>query len=650
MEAASGVHGATETFPSLFLQTVERLGDRSVAIREKDFGIWQSHTWADAWQHIRDFANGLAALGFRRGDRICIVGDNRPQLYWGMLAAQCLGGVPVPLYQDSIEREMQYIVEHSEARFALVEDQEQVDKFLGIKPECPRLEYVIYKDGRGLRNYHYDYLQSYEAVQERGRAFAAEHPQHLTQEIARNRSGDAAMICYTSGTTGRPKGVVLTHHNFIYSTHGLVDYEQLSPHEEILAYLPIAWAGDMFLSFGLAIAAGHTVNCPESGVTVMQDLREAGPTIFFAPPRIWENLLTTVMIRMDDAGWLKRRMFHYFIGLAQRVQARRNEGRSVGPGQRVLYALGELLVYGPLRDNLGFTRVKLAYTAGEAMGPEIWNFFRSLGINLKQIYAMTEAGIFISIPKGNDVRPDTNGPPVPWVDVRISDSGEVLIKGDGLFTGYLKNEEATREAFDGDYFRTGDAGMIDHLGHLRIIDRAKDVSRLEDGTLFAPKYLENKLKFSPYIKEAVALGQERPYVTCLINIDAEAVGNWAERRNIAYSSYTELSQRPEVLDLIDTEVRRVNASLAEEEQLRGAQIHRWLILHKELDPDDDEITRTRKVRRRVIAEKYKALIDGLYSDADHVATEARVTFEDGRQATIRADLRIRTVPPVTRAA
>jgi long-chain acyl-CoA synthetase len=643
MQSATGGNGAGLTFPLLLQETAERLGDKGVAIREKDYGIWQSYTWSHVLGEVHDFALGLAALGFKRGDRICIVGDNRPQLYWGMLAAQYLGGVPVPLYQDSIEREMQYIVSHCEARFALVEDQEQVDKFLGIKAECPKLERVIFKDARGLRNYDQDFLIGYPAVQERGRAFARENPDYLKAELARNQPDEPAVICYTSGTTGRPKGVILSHKNLIASTLHWMDFEHLGEREEILAYLPIAWAGDMFLSSALAIAGGHTVNCPESGATVMQDLREVGPTIFFGPPRIWENLLTNVMIRMEDASWLKRKAFHYFIALAQRIQERRSADRPVSLGQRILYALGNLLVYGPLKDNLGLGRVRLAYTAGEAIGPEIFEFFRSLGINFKQIYAMTEAGIFISIPGTGEVKPNSTGRPVPWVDVKIAESGEVLVRGVGLFKGYLKDETATREAFEGDFFKTGDAGMFDHLGQLRIIDRAKDVSKLQDGTLFAPKYIENKLKFSPYIKEAVAVGQARPAVACMINIDPESVGNWAERRNIAFSSYTDLSQKPEVMELIGAEIRRVNASLAEEEALRGAQIRRWLILHKELDPDDEEITRTRKVRRRFVGEKYKALIDALYSDVDHVETEAKVTFEDGREALVHANIRIHSV-------
>jgi len=638
----TGSNGRPATFPALFLESVERYGDSKVAIREKDYGLWQSYTWNEAMEHVRNFADGLARLGFQRGDRMVIVGDNRPQLYWGMLAAQALGGVPVPLYQDSIEREMQFIVDHSDARFALVEDQEQADKMIAIKDECPKLEYVIYEDPRGMRHYPQDYLLAFDRVEEMGRQFEKEHPDYFRQEIAKGDEEDLAVICYTSGTTGKPKGVMLTHSNFVVTSREIIKYEGLSD-ETVLAYLPMAWVGDFFLSFGMSIVGGYTVHCPESSATVMQDLREVGPTYFFAPPRIWENLLTSVMIRMDDAAWIKRKMFHAFLNLAMRLQKKKARGESIGAGERFLYGLGNLLVYGPLKDQLGLTRVRIAYTAGEAIGPEIFEFFRSLGINLKQLYGSTEASVFVALQRNNEVRSDSVGPPVPWVDLKISDSGEVLFKSPGLFKGYLKNQEATDETFEGEYFKTGDAGFVDDEGHLRIIDRVKDVTHLQDGTMFAPKFLENKLKFSPYIKEAVAIGQDRPYVTAMINIDVESVGNWAEKRNLAYTGYTDLAQKPEVYDLIVDEVRKVNESLDEEERLRGTKIRKFLILHKELDPDDEEITRTRKLRRGFIAEKYKDLINALYSDADHVVTEAKVTFEDGRTTTVQADLDIREV-------
>ncbi len=629
-----------DTFPKLARLNAERIPQK-VAIREKDYGIWQSYTWSDYLAQARLIALGLASLGFDRGDKTAIVGDNRPQLYWSMLATQALGGVPVPLYQDSIEKEMQYILDHAEARFAVVEDQEQVDKFLHVKEQCPRLEYIIYDDPRGLRTYTEPFLISLQRLQELGKKFALDNPTYFEDQVAKGRADDIAIICYTSGTTGNPKGVVLSHRNLILTARNAATCEGLRSDEEVLAYLPMAWVGDHIFSYSQSILLGFTVNCPESAATVRQDLKEVGPTYFFAVPAIWENILTTVMIRIEDAAWIKRAMVHFFLRLAQRIERQRLNRRPLPLWPRLLYPLGRLLVYGPLKDNLGVRRIRRAYTAGEAIGPEIFIFFRSLGINLKQVYGMTESSALISIQQDGDVRLDTVGTPIPEVEIRISENGEVLFRSPGVFQGYYKNPEATKETLEEGWVHTGDAGFIDHDGHLRIIDRAKDVSRLSDGTMFAPKYIENKLKFSPYVKEAVCAGQDRPYVTALVNIDLGAVGNWAERRNIPYTSYTDLSQKPEVYDLIFQEVVRVNRSLSEEELLRGAQIRKYLILHKELDPDDQEITRTRKVRRRFIAEKYAALIEALYSDADHVAVEARVTYEDGRTGVVRANIQIR---------
>ena len=629
-----------DTFPKLARVNAERI-PRKVAIREKDYGIWQSYTWAEYLEQARLIALGLASLGFDRGDKTAIVGDNRPQLYWSVLATQALGGVPVPLYQDSIEKEMQYVIDHAEAKFAIVEDQEQVDKLLNLKEQCPRLEYIIYDDPRGLRAYTEPFLISLQRLQELGKKFALDNPTYFEDQVAKGRADDIAIICYTSGTTGSPKGVVLSHRNLILTARNAATREELRSDEEVLAYQPMAWVGDHFFSYSQSIVLGFTVNCPESAGTVLHDLKEVGPTYFFAVPRIWENLLTTVMIRIEDAAWVKRAMVHFFLRLAQRIERQRLNRRPVPLWPRLLYPLGRLLVYGPLKDNLGVRRIRTAYTAGEAIGPEIFVFFRSLGINLKQVYGMTESSAVISIQRDGDVRLDTVGAPLPGVEIRISENGEVLFRSPGVFQGYYKNPDATRETLEEGWVHTGDAGFIDHDGHLRIIDRAKDVSRLAGGTMFAPKYIENKLKFSPYIKEAVCVGQDRPYVTAMINVDLMAVGNWAERRNIPYTSYTDLSQKAEVHDLIGLEVVRVNRSLSEEELLRGAQIRKYLILHKELDPDDQEMTRTRKVRRRFIAEKYAPLIEALYSDADHVAVEAKVTYEDGRTGTVRADVKIR---------
>ena len=633
---------ALDTFPKLIRANAERI-PRKAAIREKELGIWQAFTWRDYFEQARLIALGLAALGFGRGDKTAIVGDNRPQLYWAVAATQALGGVPVPLYQDSGEKEMQYILDHAEARFAVVEDQEQVDKLLRVKPSCPHLQYVIYDDPRGLRSYPEPFLMSLEQLQELGRKFALDNPTAVEDALARGAADDIAVICYTSGTTGTPKGTMLSHRNLILTARNAAAREGLGSDEEVLAYLPMAWVGDHIFSYAQSVVTGFTVNCPESAATVLHDLKEIAPTYFFAPPRIFESILTSVMIRIEDAAWPKRRLVHACLGLAQAIERRRLARQPVPLWQRLCYPLGHLLVYGPLKDNLGMRRIRRAYTAGEAIGPEIFVFFRSLGINVKQLYGMTESSALIAIQADGDVLLDTVGTPLPGVEIRIAEDGEVLFHGPGVFRGYYKNAEATRETMEDGWVHTGDAGFLDDAGHLRIIDRAKDVSRLSDGTLFAPKYLENKLKFSPYVKEAICIGQDRPCVTALVNIDLAAVGSWAERRNLTYTSYTDLSQKAEVYDLIQREVVRVNQSLAEDARLRGAQIRRYLILHKELDPDDEEFTRTRKVRRGFIARKYAPLIDALYSGRDRTQVEAQVTYEDGRTATIRADVHIRDV-------
>jgi long-chain acyl-CoA synthetase len=631
-----------DTFPKLIRDNAARKS-RRVAMREKDYGIWQSSTWRDYHEQARLIALGLASLGFARGDKTAVIGDNRPELYWAVAATQALGGVPVPIYQDSIEKEMAYIVDHAEARFAVVEDQEQVDKLVQIKRACPRLEYVIYDDPRGMRAYTDSFLMSLEQLRELGRKFAQDNPGYFDHEVDKGTADDVAIICYTSGTTGTPKGAMLSHRNLLVSARIAAETEGLRDTDEILSYLPMAWVGDHVFSYAQSIATGFTINCPESAATVLQDLKEIGPTYFFGPPRIFESILTTVMVRIDDCAWLKRKVVGFFLDLAQDMERRRLTGGTPDTWQRLLYPLGRLLVFGPLADNLGLRRVRLAYTAGEAIGPEIFVFFRALGVNVKQIYGMTEASVFVTIQRDGDVRLDTVGTPLPGVEIKIAPDGEVLLRSAGVFQGYYKNPEATRQTLEDGWIHTGDAGFLDTTGHLKIIDRAKDVSRLADGTIFAPKFIENKLKFSPYVKEAVCIGQGRPFVTAFVNIDLAAVGNWAERRNIAYTSYTDLSQKAEVYDLIHQEVDRVNRSLLEDELLRGAQIRKFLILHKELDPDDEEITRTRKVRRGYIAQKYAPLIEALYGDGDHVQVEARVTYEDGRTGTIRADVRIRDV-------
>ena len=631
-----------DTFPKLVRENARRIGSK-VAIREKDFGIWQPYTWSRYFDEARLIAHGLASLGFARGDRVAIVGDNRPELYWAMMATQALGGVPVPIYQDSVEKEMEYVVDHAEARFAVVEDQEQVDKLLSLRARCPRLTHIVYDDARGMRAYSAPGLVSLAELRELGRKFEVGHPAHFDAEVAGGAADDLAIICYTSGTTGVPKGAMLSHRNLIVTARNAARFEGLGEDEEVLSYLPMAWVGDHVFSYAQSITCGFSINCPESAATVLSDLKEIAPTYFFGPPRIWESLLTGVMVRVEDAARPKRAMVQFFLRLAQDIERKRLARQAVPLWQRLLYPLGSFLVYGPLKDNLGLSRVRRAYTAGEAIGPEIFLFFRGLGVNVKQLYGMTEASVFVTIQRDGDVRLDTVGTPLTDVEIRISETGEVLFRSPGVFQGYAKNPEATSQTLADGWIRSGDAGFLDHDGHLKIIDRARDVTRLADGTMFAPKFLENKLKFSPYVREAVCIGQDRPCVTALVNIDLVAVGNWAERRNIAYTSYADLARRPEVYDLIRGEVARVNRSLAEDEVLRGAQIRRFLVLHKELDPDDEEITRTRKIRRGYIAQKYAPLIEALYAGRDHVAVEAQVTYEDGRTGTMRADVMIRDV-------
>ncbi|WP_299615598.1 AMP-binding protein [Pelagibius sp.] len=629
-----------DTFPKLLeFHAAERPG--KPAIREKDFGIWQTHTWGQVAEEVRSLASGLLSLGVQRGDKVAIVGDNRPRLYWTMTAAQAIGAVPVPIYQDSVADEMAYVVEHAEARFAVVEDQEQVDKLLEIRERCPGLTQIVYDEARGMRHYTQAFLHHFDAVQAEGRDYNEIHPDAYGEAVARGRGSDTAIILYTSGTTGKPKGVILSFDNVMKTAANGVKLEGLRDSDESLAYLPMAWVGDHIFSFGQSYVAGFCVACPESSATVMHDMRELGPTYFFAPPRIFENILTTVMIRMEDAGWLKRKLFHYFMAVARRSGIKILDGKPVGLGERLLYALGQLLVYGPLKNTLGFTRIRLAYTAGEAIGPDIFDFYRSLGVNLKQLYGSTEASVFITIQPDGEIEPDTVGKPALDVEIKIADNGEVMFRGPGVFVEYYKNPEATAETKTPDgWVHTGDAGFFADNGHLKIIDRAKDVGRVNDGGLFAPKYVENKLKFFPDIKEAVAFGHERDHCTAFVNIDLVAVGSWAERNNVPYASYQELAANPQVIEIVKGHIEKVNGDLAADPQLASCQIRRFLVLHKELDADDGELTRTRKVRRGFIAERYQPLIDALYSEARSAYIETEVTFEDGRKGTIKADLEI----------
>jgi long-chain acyl-CoA synthetase len=628
------------TFPRLLMHHAQ-VRPNHPATREKDMGIWQTWTWPQVAEEVRAMASGLAELGFKRGDNLAIIGDNRPRLYWAMAAAQCLGGVPVPMYQDAVAAEMIFVLQDAGIRFAIVEDQEQVDKLLENKAQCPELAHILYDDPRGLRHYNQPFLHGLDEVQEMGRIHNRNHPEFLDREIELGQPDDVSVMLYTSGTTGKPKGVCQTHAAFIKAARIGCEFDRLTQDDNILSYLPMAWVGDHLFSFAQALYAGFTINCPESGDTVMTDMREIGPSYYFAPPRVFENLLTQVMIRMEDAGAIKRGMFHYFMDVARRCGAEILDGKPVAAGDRLRYALGKLFVYGPLKNVLGMSRIRVAYTAGAAIGPDLFRFYRSIGVNLKQLYGSTETCAAVCLQPDGQIKLDTVGPPAPGVEVKIADSGEVLVRGEVMLKGYYKRPEATAEVIDAEgYFHTGDAGFFDEDGHLKIIDRAKDVGKLANGAMFAPNYIENKLKFFQHIKEAVCFGHDRDEVCAFINIDMGAVGNWAERRNIAYSGYTDLAQKQEVCDLILDCVEKANAELAHDAMIADSQVHRFLILHKELDPDDDELTRTRKVRRGFIAEKYAVLIDALYSGKTSQFIETEVKFEDGRKGKVSADLRI----------
>ena len=652
----TAVSGVPESVPALLARNVAQFGSKP-AYREKEFGIWQTWSWAETAEEIQAIAYGFLALGVEKGDHVAIIGRNRPAMYWSMVAAMKVGAIPVPLYQDAVAEEMAYALEHSGAKFAVCGDQEQVDKVIEVQGildaqgKDHHIAHIIYQDARGLRKYDHTKLHALADIQAEGRAAHERFEKEQADREASIGYDDTCVMLYTSGTTGKSKGVVLSNRNVIETAKASSEFDHLRPSDEILAYLPMAWVGDFIFSIGQAYWAGFCTNCPESPETMMTDLREIGPTYFFAPPRVFETTLTTVMIRMEDASPFKQRMFKKYMEHAKKVGPALLDGKPVSFGDKLKYWIGDKLIYGPLKNTLGFTRVRVGYTAGEAIGPEIFEFYRSLGINLKQLYGQTEATVFITQQPDGEVRADTVGVPSPGVEIKIGDSGEIYYRSPGTFVEYYKNPESTADTKDSEgWVATGDAGFIEEAtGHLRIIDRAKDVGKMADGRLFAPKYVENKLKFYPNILEAVVFGNERDMCTAFINIDLAAVGNWAERNNIAYASYQELAGHKQVLDTIQAHVEEVNKSVAQDPMLSGCQVHRFLVLHKELDADDGEMTRTRKVRRRIVEEKFADLIDALYSGKTEQYTETEVTYEDGRKGSIKATLEIRDAKVVDAA-
>ncbi|HTR87638.1 MAG TPA: AMP-binding protein [Reyranella sp.] len=625
----------TDTLPKLLERNAQE-SPKAAGIREKTRGVWQTLAWSDYRDHVRDFALGLASMGFERGGKLSVVGDNRPQLYVAQLSAQALGGMSVPVYQDSIASELVYVLNHAETTVIVAEDQEQVDKALSLKGQLPNLRWVVFDDPRGLWGYDDPILRSYESVMEAGRAFGKQHPEFYAAELAKGRADDIAMIAYTSGTTGNPKGAMLTHRNMIAAAEAFIEVNETKPGDNWLSYLPMAWVGDAAFSLGMALAGKLVANCPESPETVQRDLRELGPDGTLAPPRIWENMLTQMQVKGGDASPLKRRIFDYFRGLAERSELKRADGKPLTMGERLGLALGEIFVYGPVRDQLGLRNARWCYTGGAPLGPDTYRFFRSFGVNLKQVYGATEASALIACQDDAEANPNTVGRPMPRIDVKIDDRGEVMLKGPNVFVGYFKQDDITRDTLTTEgWLKTGDAGFFDKQGHLVIIDRAKDVGKLTDGSAFAPQFIENKLKFSPYIREAVAFGHEKPMVVAMIAIDMQTVGTWAERRGLAYTSFMDLSRKPEVAAMIADEIAKANASLPDVQQVK-----RYLLLNKELEADDAEMTRTRKVRRRFVAEKYAAVIDAFYGGGREVEVTMEITFEDGRKSTLTSKIAI----------
>ena len=645
------------TFPQLLLKHASER-PAAPAMREKEYGIWQAHSWLALAGLVEQLAAGLHQAGLARGEHMVVIGTNRPRLYATMLAVQSLGAIPIPLYQDAVGAECVFPLNNAEVRFAMVEDQEQVDKLIEIRERCPQISNIYYDDPRGLRKYDEPGLNALDALIEAGKAFASQNPSWFRDEVAKIQPGDVAAMFFTSGTTGNPKGVVHTHASLLDRAMAGASFDKLTHAEEVLAYLPPAWIGQNIFSYSQWLACGYVVNCPESAATVTIDLKEIGPTYYFAPPRVFEGLLTSVMIRMEDAGALKRKLFAACMNVAKRVGPALMDGSAVSALDRLQYAIGDLLIYGPLRNTLGFSRVRVAYTAGEAIGPDLFTFYRSIGINLKQLYGSTETAVFVCLQPDNQARADTVGVPCAGVEIKLADNGEILVKSPGLFKGYYKNPAATAEVLTADgWYHTSDAGFLDAHGHLKIIDRVKDVGRIKggvnDGAMFAPKYVENKLKFFTYIKEVVAYGDGREKVCVMVNIDFDAVGNWAERRNLSYAGYSDLAQKPEVYALIKECVEKVNADLSADALLAGSQVSRFLVLHKELDADDGELTRTNKVKRGFIADKYKTLVDALYEGKTAQFIELQVKFEDGRTGSVNATLRMddaKTFAPLKAAA
>ena len=624
-----------DTFPKLLARNAERLGARA-ALREKDLGIWRETSWRAYHDRVRDFSLGLVALGLSRGGKVAIVGDNRPEWVIAELAAQAAGAASVGIYQDSNLNEVAFVIDHCDARFVVAEDQEQVDKILDLIDQLPKVTHVIYSDPRGLRRYTHEKLLSFAQVEERGRALAQQRPGLFEENVARGTGSDLALICYTSGTTGQPKGAMLSFHNLLTMALSLHQVDPRKPGDEFVSFLPLAWIGEQMMSVATALAIGFTINFPEEPETALHDIREVGPHVLFAPPRIWEGLNSTVQVKIMDTTPLKRFLYERLMPVGYKVADLRLKHGRVPLAWRALYFVADLLLFRPLKDRLGLLRLRSGTTGGAALGPDVFRFFHAMGVRLKQIYGQTEISGISCIHPDDAIKFHTVGKPIPGTQVRISERGEILSRSPSVFLGYYKNDAATQETLSEGWLHSGDAGYLEDDGQLVVIDRLKDVLRLADGTQFSPQYIENRLKFSPYVKEAVVMGQDRPYLTALLCIDSAVVGKWAERQKISYTTYTDLSAKPQVYDLLQKEIDRVNETLP-----AAARIRKFVLLYQELDADDEELTRTRKVRRGFVEERYRGIVAALYGDDERIAIDTTIRFQDGKTARIQANLSVR---------
>jgi long-chain acyl-CoA synthetase len=626
-----------DTLPKLL---VARAGERGrvTALREKELGIWRCLTWAEYLERVRNTALGFLELGLARGDKIAILGDNRPEWVIAELAAQCAGAVSMGVYQDSVASEVEFLVAFSDAVLVVAEDQEQVDKILESRDRLPGVRRVLFFDPRGLRKYDDPLLLDLAEVERMGARRAALQPGEFDALVAATRPEDVAILSTTSGTTGKPKLAMLTHGNLVAMAKSFTEVEPLDAGDEFVSFLPLPWIGEQMIAVACALLVGFTVNFPEEPETAQIDLREIGPHLLFSPPRIWENMVSDVQVKVEDSSRLKRAVFAWAMRKGTQAADLRLAKRPLRGALAIESRLAELVCFLWVKDKLGLRRLERGYTGGAALGPDIFRFFHALGVNLKQIYGQTEVSGISVLHRDGDIKFQTVGLPVPGTEIRIADDGEILTKSPAVFTGYYENPEATAETLEDGWLHSGDAGYLDSDGHLIVIDRAKDVMTLADGTKFSPQFIENKLKFSPYVREAVVFGGDWPFVTAMITIDFGNAGKWAERRQIPYTTFTDLSQKPEVYALVREHVVLMNQDLP-----AAARIRRFLLLHKELDADDAELTRTRKVRRGFIAERYKPLVDALYGGADTVAVETVISYQDGRTATTRTELKIETL-------